>query len=1628
MKNKLLKISIVVALILTMTIANFILVGSTFISYAADILATNHANIEFNAYFKDEEGKNTNSLEVTSEEQEQILYINVNVKKDGYFNGQVELSNSNFTLVGTENQYVNRIEGNKIYLNQLNAGTNAEIDLKIKPVMEDKIDTGLLNMNSKITLTGEYKDSTERNITIDSSREVNLKLIEVDAPENIENSIDIITNKVMKFNGEEKRIIQFSLNLGLKNNNYPIKNINSKINIPEIEKEQPEVVQVVNLNNMTSYEYKNEEGYIEFQFSNELTQDNKINWKKSGNENIILTYIYEKDIDLSDIEITSQETLTLYNDKEIKANDTKITLNNEEKDTTIAISTQNSEQQMFKGKLYSGIDRNYNTTTKLVVNLANTAEYISVKEQNNFVTNENILQDANVIYTKTSFSKQSFDEIFGKSGVIEIINQDGQRIARVDSSTTPDENGNIVFEYSNVEARNIEIRTSTPIKEGTIDFNNEKTIKQNDVNLLRNVNKIQTTAIAEYNLNVTNGVRYSLGIQTQATSEITLNETKTSARLEVNKDTLSTVVENNIEMKAILSTNSEEFNLYENPTININLPEEVEEIRINSVDLVYENELAIQNYTVNGRVLTITLAGKQTQYKEQSIEGATIIINADIIVNKKSATATKPIIMEYINREEVGTASKDIQIVAPTDVTAINSIKDLGIETVGQEKTQTISMGKGEDGKQLEVELEIINNNPEPINNMKVLGTFPTDSESNNLGAKLATRINMENATIYYSDNENATNDLQNTENGWTQDATQNSKKYLIEYNNNLEPQQSIVGTYSIKVPENLEYNQKATEGYDVSYTNSATNVSNTIESTDIEMDTGVGPKIETTLSATIGNENVTSDTKVKNGEVIKYHIEIANTGSEEVQNAVVTGQIPEGTTLVEPEPNYEYTGSSYYKEIETDKFAKTIEKIAVGEKAIVEYEVRVNSDTAENTTLTNSIETKYGEAINDSNEVQTTTEKGNLRVSVKRVTDRSINLYGNGAVQYYAIIENISDAKQENVKVETNISDNLQVEKLTLHTGMGSQEVSDDEIIADGTEGVFNPEDEIQKENINENMQSEEMQYAQEVNIGSLEPGEVKVLSYSMDISTTKNNEAKLYVIAKDNSSKEYKSNVWTDNISNYNITMSMTSNTQSSYVKAGDIIEYTIVVNNSSESRAENVVLKDTIPEQLTITNVTVDGQPVEGIETNQVEIRLSIMANGSCEVKIQTIVDEADDREEAEAISNKAYVEIAGETMAGTDTINHIIEETQSGDNNNNTGNDENNDNNTENNDIAQGSRMISGLAWFDENANGIKDDNEKTLDNVKVKLLNTQTNNLVKDKSGKTLETTTNAQGMYVLDNIANGQYIVIFEYNTSQYAVTKYKVEGADETKNSDAMTTELNIEGNTKQVTGTDIITMNNNNISDIDIGLIELKTFDLKLEKYVNKIILQNSAGTTVKEFNNEKLAKVEIDAKQLKGTTVIIEYKINVKNEGEVEGYARKIADYLPNDLQFSSEMNKDWYQQDGVLYNSSIANDKIAAGETKTLTLTLTKTMTENNTGRVNNTAEIAEAYNELGVGDINSTPGNKVQGENDMDYADVILSIKTGGVVYVGIAIIIVVMLSIVALVVIRKKNNIKIDEI
>lgn len=724
----------------------------------------------------------------------------------------------------------------------------------------------------------------------------------------------------------------------------------------------------------------------------------------------------------------------------------------------------------------------------------------------------------------------------------------------------------------------------------------------------------------------------------------------------------------------------------------------------------------------------------------------------------------------------------------------------------------------------------------------------------------------------------------------------------------------------------------------------------------------------------------------VRVGEVIQYNIEIANTGTENVENVKVVGQVPEGTTMVKPEENYEYTGPSYYQEVENKTFEETIESLKVGEIINKIYEVRVNTKTLEGTTLTNQAEVKYGDITKTTEEIKNTTKTGDLRVTVKRVTDRSIDLYTRGVVKYFAIIENISEQKQENISVKTNLPKNLEVEMLKLYTEMEKEEAAKFETIG----------------------------YQEEINIGDLEAGETKVLSYGMIINKVQNdnNEINFSVVGK-KGQDEYQSNHWKDKVENVEVDIAMTTNTENQYLKSGDTVEYTIAIENKSKSTTSGLIIKDSIPKQLTIQQITKNGEIISDSNGNEINLPVEIAENETETIKIETIVDYSEGREKAEPITNVAYAEIYGEKVATTSEINHIIQANDIDDENNNNTPEEP----EEPEEDKKANNTISGIAWFDENANGQKESGEKLLNNITVKLFDTEKNEMI-------AQTTTNENGIYVLDKIGNGKYIVIFDYDTTQYTVTKYKAEGIGEAENSNVVISELMIKNEKQKVAGTDKIELQNNNLSNINIGLIKLQNFDLKLDKYVSRILIQNAKGTTVKNYNNETMAKVELDAKTINGSTVLIEYKINVTNQGEVEGYAKKIADYCTTDLKFSSELNKDWYQVGNTLYTASLANEKIKPGETKTVTLTLTKAMTENNTALMPNTAEIAEDYNELGIKDSNSTPANRVKGENDMGSADVLLSIRTGGMVYVSVGIVVIAILGVTAFVIInvKKKEN------
>lgn len=1597
MKSKILKISMIILLIMTLTLTNFIFVGSSLISYAASSIETNNKNVEFDAYFVNGNNQAISSIDMSNQE-DIYLYMQINVKQEGYFNGKVTIQDSNFSLKDTDSSYINKIEGNTITFNQVNANTVADAKIKIELNRDEIFNLDNLNKTNVIKLEGTYFDSSERDKTIEATREIQLPLTENNTQENVVNNIEVITNKIITIDGQEKRVVQLSWLLGLKDNNYPIKEIEANLTLPNIEGNRAEVVKFVDFNTMTYYDYSYDGSNVNFKFTNDAN-NNEIRWKANGNEKVVLTFIYDKDADIDAQKFLAEQRIKLYDDKELSVTQ-EMTLNNEEKDNIVNISSYPEITSMYKGRLYARLEQEYVTDTSVDIYLAKAINSVRFEEN----ANQTSLKD---LYTRTVISKDEFDELFGETGQIVIYNQNNEEIGRVTSSTVIDDDRNIVISYQG-DVTAIRFETSKPIAEGTLNIKNYKKLSPEESSNIDQLSQVGYISRVGYN-------EQDLG---QVENNITLQETITQSRFEINKDTLSTVVDNSVEIRATLLSNNEKYDLYQNPVFTFELPEQVQNAEITSVELLYENELKVANYTVDGRNIVVTLEGKQTNYKDAAIEGAVLVINANISLNRNTATTDSKVTMYYQNEiahsyQDEAKQEQAIKIIAPKDMTVINSIPAISLETTGQEENTSVNLIRQDVPKQLEIRSEVINTSENNVKDVKILGVFPTNSSSNNLGIEIANSIqvlNRTDATIYYSENENATNDVNSAENAWSTEFTQNARKYLIVLGQ-LETSGSVEISYTIQIPEVLEYNKQARESYTVNYTNELTSTENTLNSTTIILETGIGPKIEAKLSATGAGNEITQN--VKNGEVIQYNIEVSNTGSEDVSNIEVIGQVPEGTTMVVPEENYEYTGASYYEELPDREYRATIENIAVGEVRTLTYEVRVNNDTQEGTKLENRIQIKYDDVTAQSDAHTLTTEKGNLRVTVKRVTDESVDLYTAGIVQYFAIIENISDENISDVKVKTNASDNLEVSRLSLITGMGKE---DGNIYDTDNDDAVVSETEINEmANTSNDVQSEIIEYQDEISIGELAAGQTKVLSYDMTIKESENNNIEFSVTASDGQ-KEYNSNNWEDKVEDFNIELNMTTQTESQYVKAGDVIEYTINVKNLSNSKTSGLVIKDDVPEQLNIENITLNGEAVTGFTTNNIEIPVEIEANGEATIIISTVVNYSEGRTQAEAITNIAYAEVYGERVATTSEINHIIAASD--------GSFEG-DNNVDDNDIAQGNRTITGLAWFDENANGNKDDNERALSGIKVRLLNVETNNLVKTTDGNVLEATTNENGVYVLDKIGNGRYIAIFEYDDTTYTLTKYKAAGVAESTNSDVLMNNLTIENNTENVPSTDILEVNNNNISDINIGLALLQNYDLKLDKYVSRILLQNSQGTTVREYQDETMAKAEIDAKQVNATTAIIEYQIKVTNLGDVTGYVRRIVDYMPSDLTFNSEMNKDWYQTGSEIYTAALSNEPIAPGETKTVTLTLVKTMTENNLGRINNRAEIAEDYNDLGLADVNSTPENQESGENDMGSADVILSLRTGGIVYVSIAIVAIIILSIIGIIIYRKNKKGKI---
>ena len=379
----------------------------------------------------------------------------------------------------------------------------------------------------------------------------------------------------------------------------------------------------------------------------------------------------------------------------------------------------------------------------------------------------------------------------------------------------------------------------------------------------------------------------------------------------------------------------------------------------------------------------------------------------------------------------------------------------------------------------------------------------------------------------------------------------------------------------------------------------------------------------------------------------------------------------------------------------------------------------------------------------------------------------------------------------------------------------------------------------------------------------------------------------------------------------------------------------------------------------------------------------------------IYIVTVEDATKNIENEFSVTDTLY-----NTKKVTDTL--IAKEKNNNDNkddNNNNGNNGNNNKDNEsddnkkddNNNINEEKYSISGVAWLDSNKDGKRDNDEVMLSEITVKAMNANTQVI--------RQTSTDKNGSYKFEGLEKGSYIIIFEFDTSKYTTTAYKKDNLSNLLNSDAILSNVTINGTSKKAGITDKIEISNENIENIDIGLIENAIFDLSLDKQISSIQVINKQGTKTTEYNNKNFAKIDLVAKYMNNTNVIINYKFVIKNNGDVTGYVDKIVDNLPSGLEFSSELNKDWYKgSDGNLYTTSLNGIAIQPGETSEVELILTKKTTENTTGTFSNNAELSQISN------IEAIEEKAEAKENNKSSADLVISIKTGSVImYIGITI-------------------------
>ena len=1638
--SKFLQKLIAVILVVTLAGANLSILGMYSISYAlsdkelaGQTSQTENSNVEFNSYFEGGSHLKTESMDSSTAK----LYINVKVKNAGYLkNGIIEFKDVNFKIGDVKSDNVQSIdkENNKIVLKQLNNGSDVTLEIPISFLNNEEVSLDYFAKEAKTNFSATYVDGNGKEKSI--SKEITNKLSWQTTAE------AKVTSELTKYipyaTGKQYGVmLQTKINSSIVDNKLPIKNTEIKVQVPEINGNKPSNVNVIatsmsatngqdnGLNfNYDNYTYDKETGIVTIKAQN---ASDKIMWKKNAQDEYLVTYVYDgqeiynyaKTNGVSTLAYTSAN-IAVYSNEEtnIAAESISTSIKSTERIGTIADFDIYLTNELSKGQIYANYDSSkkkeveYSEKYVSTINSVELTDSIRFNQQvDSFMTKDNkeaptTVSGNNYTYNKSvSIDVDVFNKILGEDGSIDVYNTSDTKLGTINKSTE-NKDGKYTLDISDKNTNQIYIIASKPQVEGQLVINVNKAIK---TNIDYSKSQMQTFTKMQA------GLQGKASTSTvEATRQLLLKETSSVANITIGKKDLTTVVKNeNVEIRATLNTSNIYNALFKNPTLKITLPSYINNVNIKKTDIVMANGLKIKGNpsvtTENGKqVITITLEGMQDEYTIGSdYDGTIVILNTDLTVKTLTPSCTEKITMKFTNANDTavnqeGTVDTEVNFVAPTGVVAAN-----GISNYLDEKSDVMSISDTEITKEIPaysnkrtatVYGKVINNYSNKISDVVILGRIPakdnkkidsTESLKSTFDTTLKTGISISGIdnskyTVYYSDKTDASKDLADSNNGWSTTATSNSKSYMVVTKNyEMDAGETVDFSYNVEIPEQLKHNNSVSEMYKVYYNNvsSIGTMAETKVSPIMTLTTGQGAELTAEVKST-------TDT-IREGQIVRMKVVVKNTGTIAVNNAKAVVTKPEKATFME------YSDGNGFFELDGNTQTLDIGNVAVGEKKEVYYFIKIDDDLNPQETFEPSDDDNDNDIIDNPTEVYPQDIVCKANITADNIDGKIQANECKLSAQKGLISINMYTSTSED---QTLINGDILETSIKLKNISGQGDLSNTVVTVPLPEGLKYKDGQVKNGWDEDNGTSEGISYNENTNIITINIGTLsiqKFISLNLEVKEFTGN-ATIFAKVKADNTEEHYSNILEYKTEVAKLDVSELTSTPK-YVKEGNNVTYTLKLTNNGTASITRIKVIDTLPSELTFVKATYmysgREESVTTLNNGNIEIPITQLdAGSSITINVTAkagILPDTNDK----TVENKMTVSANGFDAVTTNTVTNIIEYYKPI--------HDQKDNDNPGTDTSEERLKITGTAWVDSNKNGKRDSDEQLLSNIEVMLLNKEDNTIVKDvDTGDAKRTTTADNGTYEFNNLTSGEYFVIFLYDASRYSITTYRQKDVDESLNSDAIDINITLDGKRTIAGATDVIKLSDDNARDIDIGLYTSEKFDLKLDKYISKITRTTpSSGSKTYEYNNSKAAKIEVLGSNLGKSSAIIEYKIVITNEGAVAGYAKKIVDYLPKGVSFSTELNKDWYLSDnGNVYNASLANEIINPGESKELTLVVTKKITEDSLGDpINNNAEIYESYNEQGLKDIDSTPGNKAQDEDDMSTADVIFSIVTGKII-------------------------------